>query len=188
MLGLAILPVAELHAKVPPVPSLTRYQRLWNDSPLTTKPEVVRPAVGPGPLDEWALGGVSETERGFLLVLFNRTKPQEKLIIAPGDSKGFEILEVRRDPANYLQTQVQLRYKNATGWVGYEESLLAIKAPAPQRGPNGRPDGGDPRGNPGRDPRAAVPQPAVPQQNGERRTRDRVAPTAPTPPTSSSRR
>lgn len=179
-----------LCAKVPQSQPLTRYARLWQDSPITSKPVVAAPVAGPGPFDDWALGGVSETERGALVVLLSRKTPGERRIISPADNGGYEVVQVRRDPKNYLQTEVQLRYKGQTGWVRYEEKLLAIKAPGPARGPQqpGQPN------NPGRDPRAAMME-AVQQrlqgqgqgQGGERHTRERTVPTAP-PSSSPSRR
>lgn len=189
-LGLGICPsvLAEAPRQLP----LNRYARLWTDSRFTTKPVVISPGIGPGPLDEWALGGISEVNDGFLLILFNRTNPQEKRIIQPGNSGGFEIRQVRRVPNNYLATEVELSYKNQTGWVRYEESMLALK-PAPVQRPQGRQEGQrdprdprDPRSNGndnsnGRDSRAQPQAPVAPtqQSGGERRSRERVMPTAP---------
>ena len=151
---------------------------------MTTKPVVVETGPGPGALDEWALGGISEVSNGFLLTLFNRTNPQERRIIEPSNPGGFEVIQVRRVANNYLATEVELRYKNQTGWVRYEEAMLAIKPTVqqPQGRQEGQRDPRDPRNN-GRDPRGQqAQQPQVPQapQNGERRSRERTVPTAPT--------
>jgi len=182
---------AQLHAEVPRQLPLSRYSRLWRESPITTKPLEQKIVEGPGPLDEWALGGISEVSGGFLLLLFNRTNPQEKRIIEPTNSHGFEVVQVRRVPNNYLATEVELRYKGKTGWVRYEESLMAIKAnPQNQGRQDGQRDPRDPRGS-SRDPRSQSQAPSQPsqaqqpQQNGERRSRERTVPTqVPTAPPS----
>jgi hypothetical protein len=177
----------QLHAEVPRQLPLSRYARLWKDSPLTTKPLVQEAVKGPGPLDEWALGGIGEVGGGFLLTLFNRTNPQEKRIIEPNNNLGFEVIQVRRVPDKPRATEVELRYKGQTGWVRYDESLLAIKANAQAQG-----QPRDPRGRDGRSPNQAPPQvqqsqvqqpqqPQQPQQNGERRSRERTVPTPATP-------
>jgi hypothetical protein len=184
-LGLGMGLCASVQADEPRQLPLSRYSSLWKNSFMTTKPVVITTGPGPGALDEWALGGISEVSNGFLLTLFNRTNPQERRIIEPSNPGGFEVIQVRRVPNNYLATEVELRYKNQTGWVRYEEAMLTIKPTVQQGRQDGQRDPRDPRNN-GRDPRAQNQpqgqQPQVPQppQNGERRSRERTVPTPPT--------
>src|SRR5262245_15907450 len=103
-------------AEAPRKQGLSRYSMLWTNSPFTVKPtEESVQAVNP--LNDWALGGVSEVNGGYYLILMNRKKPTETEIVEPGVESAFKVLAVRRDPVDYLKTQVQVSYHGESGWV-----------------------------------------------------------------------
>ncbi len=49
-----------LAADVPNNPTLTRYARLWTNSPFTSKPPPPTERPEDNPLDDYALGGISK--------------------------------------------------------------------------------------------------------------------------------
>lgn len=127
-------------AEAPRKQGLSRYSMLWTNSPFTVKPvETQQEAVNP--LSDWALGGVSEVNGGYYLILLNRKKPAETEVVEPGVESAFKVLSVRRDPVDYLKTQVQVSYHGQSGWVSYDEKLLTLA-----KGPSGgnQPPGGAP--------------------------------------------
>lgn len=136
--ALAVGLISFAAAEAPRKQGLSRYSMLWTNSPFTVKPvESVQEAVNP--LSDWALGGVSEVNGGYYLILLNRKKPAETEVVEPGVESAFKVLSVRRDPVDYLKTQVQVSYHGQSGWVSYDEKLLTLA-----KGPSGgnQPPGG----------------------------------------------
>ncbi len=134
-----------------------RYGRLWNDSPFTTKPP---PPAGPitiNPFEDYALGGVTPLEGTYLVTLFNKKKPEERVSI-PGNTLGFKVVEVHPGKEGPLSTSVTISNGSRTGTVGFDEKLLVVKAPPVNKQPNGP-------GQPGRTAGMPPGMPGQPQQN-----------------------
>jgi hypothetical protein len=83
---------AAASAEVPQKVALVRYTQLWTESPFTRKPPPEQ-IVESTPLDDYALGGVSPVDGGYFVILLNRKKPDEKIIIQPGQPSEFRVLE-----------------------------------------------------------------------------------------------
>jgi hypothetical protein len=154
---------ADLPRKAP----LTRYTRLWTDSPFTSKPPP--PETGPvvNPLEDYALAGVSPITGGYRVTLLNKKKPDERIIVDSGKTvEGFKILGVTRKPGTPLETVVSMSSGSITGTVSFDKALLTLKAPpAPKAQPSNLPPGVQP-----------------PQPNGQtviRQPRPRVVPPPP---------
>jgi hypothetical protein len=171
--------VADLPRKAP----ITKYTRLWTDSPFTSKPPP--PEAGPvnNPLEDYALAGVSPILNGYRVTLLNKKKPDERIIVE-GDkaTEGFKILSVVRKAGDPLGTVVKMMSGTVTGTVAFDEKLLTLAPPPaakPQVPPGVKP--GQPpipgQAAPARQPRPRVivppptAQPAQPSSSSQRPTR-----------------
>jgi hypothetical protein len=176
LLATAGLAWADLPKKAP----LSRYSNLWTNSPFTSKPPPLEGGIGPNPLDDYALIGVSpigvSTTSGniYRVTLINKKKPDERIIVdsdkAPKD--GLKIIEVIRKSGDPLGTTVRMNSGSMTGTVAFESKLLTL-AQAPKAPP----------GVPGQLPKQIQPgQPVQPGQPGQptdpalRQPRPRVVP------------
>jgi len=189
----------------PPVKKpFTSYMHLSQNSPFTAKPP---PAQGPQEVDnfeDWALGGVSEVEGGYMVTLVHRKNQGETQVIKPkgtvhsmkdemewinpGDPKGFKVKSVSFGKTSWKDTTVVVSLGTKEGTVKFDDKQLvptASAAPAGNRQQPGQP--GQPQGQPGQPgvpPNPAAIQPGqTPGQNGQsaggRPPRQRVLPPAP---------
>ena len=128
-----------LLASPPKKPLPSRYSALETSSPFTTPaPPVINTAPIVNPLEDWALGGVTKFPDGYFVILQNKKKPDEKVVIQPGMQSEFEVLEVIDGGMDYTETTVKLRYGSSVGVVEFDKKLLAVKAPS-QKQPQGQP-------------------------------------------------
>ncbi len=177
LLALLALPVM---AAAPKKPLPGKYAGLWLNSPFTTKPVIVQNTAPPeDPFKDWALGGVTKFPDGYFVILLNKKKPDERLLIQPGQYSEYKVIEVNDGGMDYRSTTVKIMKGTTQGIVGYEEKMLVLKAApaAAQQNPAipGMPPGVDPRNFHGGDrqprlrtivpPTAAQPaNPQIPQQ------------------------
>lgn len=160
-------------AEVPKNPPVTRYRKLWTDSPFTSKPPVEGPAEQKNRIDDYALLGVSPIASGYRVTIVEKKNPDERIIIeSDRDNKdGFKVLSVVRKSGDPLGTTVRLATGALTGTVAFEEKLLEVKAPpaaAPQAQPAVPVPGQQPAANanaPQRQPRPRVVPPPAPGGN-----------------------
>ncbi|MCW1920929.1 restriction endonuclease subunit S [Luteolibacter arcticus] len=178
----------------PPVKKpVTSYLHLSQNSPFTAKPP---PPAGPQAVDnfeDWALGGVSEVEGGYMVTLVHKKNQGETQIIKPrgtvhnakeemtwlnpGDPKAFKVDSVKYGKTSWKDTTVTISTGGKTGTVKFDDKQLApaaAAAPAQNRQ----------QGQPGQPPQPgqAVPAPAAGQpgqQPSNRPPRQRVLPPAP---------
>jgi hypothetical protein len=166
-LALAGAAAAETPKKAP----LSKYTRLWTDSPFTTKP--IKPDDTPevNILDDYALVGVSPIADGFRVTLMNKKTPDERIYVESGKTvEGFKILEVVKKAGDPLGTVVRMMSGSMTGTVAFDEKLLTLKTAAPPAA-GGRP------GQPGQPPQPGQPvQPAQMIQPGQAGQPGQVAP------------
>lgn len=120
-------------AQAPRKDPLTKYRQLWEQSLVTEKPEVVGPGVEkpPSELDDYVLGGWTQSGQGYLVSLINTKDPKARVAIGPGipNKRGFQVLDVKRDPSNYMSSQVLVQLDGDKKWIGYEEKFLVIQQP-----------------------------------------------------------
>lgn len=174
-LALTGLAMAETPKKAP----LTKYSRLWTDSPFTTKPVIENNGPGPSILDDFALVGVAPISQGYRVTMMNKKSPEERIYVESGETvEGFKIVEVVRKAGDPLGTVVRMMSGSVTGTVAFDEKLLTLKTAAPAAPAGGRP--GQP-GQPGQ-PNAIPGQPnqPVPGQPG---TVPQIRPRVVPPPT-----
>ena len=148
---LAVVAFADAPQKVP----LTRYIQLWSDSPFTRKPPPEH-IVESTPLHDYALGGVSPVDGGYFVILLNRKKPDERIIVQPGQPSEFRVLEVRHGGEGPLSTTVLVSSGGKSKLLGFDEKLLALKS-----APTGKPQGKSGQPVP---PAQGVPVPQAPAQ------------------------
>ncbi len=159
--------------------ALSKYTRLWVDSPFTSKPPVVE---GPleDPLGDYALGGISPVAGGYRVTLLNKKKPDERITVDPNsiDPKhDFKILGVTRKEGNPLGTVVKLSSGSSTGTVTFDEKLLTLATAPGGNGGQGPGPNRPPQVGPQPQP-IPVPQPGQPPQ---RIQRPRLTPPTPQP-------
>lgn len=138
-LFLCLLPLPLL-ADAPKKPLPGRYNALHASSPFTTPAPIVtdnKPTVNP--LADWALGGVTKFPDGFFVILLNKKKPDELVVIQPGRHSEFKVLEVieggmkidEDGKMDYSGTSVKLMHGTTQGVVTYDDKLMTIKNPQP---------------------------------------------------------
>jgi hypothetical protein len=186
---LVLLSSGTLALAAPPTKKqVNSYSNLWSNSPFTTKP--VQEGAGPviSAFDDWALGGVSPIEGGYMVVLTHKKNVGEKLVIEPRGT-----LKTSKDEMKWLQpgaagtfkvervefgkddwrkdTAVYLSSGGKTGPVKFDDKKLNPVAAAPAARQPGQPQ----------QPGQPVVQPGQPnpQQPGGRPPRQRVLPPQP---------
>lgn len=173
---------ADLPKKAP----ITKYTRLWTDSPFTSKPPPPEPGAVANPLEDYTLAGVSPVPGGYRVTLLNKKKPDERIIVeADKEIAGFKILEVIRKSGDPLGTVVKMKSGSVTGTVAFDDKFLTL-APPPAAKPALRQPPGvrparlpqQPGQAPARQPRPRVvpppaqsPQQAQPATNNQRPSR-----------------
>lgn len=155
---------ADLPRKAP----ITKYTRLWTDSPFTSKPPPPPPGEVANPLEDYTLVGVSPVPGGYRVTLLNKKKPDERIMVEGNqETEGFKILEVIRKSGDPLATVVKLKSGAVTGTVAFEDKFLTLAPP-----PAAKPTPPQPGVRPGQQPL----QPGQPGQPGVRQPRPRVVP------------
>ncbi|MFC7336313.1 hypothetical protein ACFQY0_03920 [Haloferula chungangensis] len=115
-----------LSAGAPTQPTLTRYSKLWINSVFTTKPDPVT-IEAQNPLEDYALGGISKLEDGYYAILLNKKKPEDKVVIYPGQKNEFEVLDVKWPSGSWRDAVVTVRSGSTTGTVEFDDKLLTVK-------------------------------------------------------------
>lgn len=119
-------------AVVPQKAPLSKYARLWSDSPFTSKP-VIEGNLLNNPLEDYTLGGISPVGGGYRVTLLNKKKPDERIYVDPNmtDPKhDFKILGVTLKEGNPLGTVVKLSSGTVTGSVAFDEKYLTLASTA----------------------------------------------------------
>jgi hypothetical protein len=168
--SLLILPAltAVLHAGVPQKQPLGNYNRLWTNSPFTSKPPIVGAGPIANPLEDYALLGVSPIANGHRVTLINKKQADQRITVETGKTSadGFSIIKVNREAGQPLNTTVLMASGSMQGTVSFDEKLLTIAAPPPTA-PAAQ--------APGQVPPQIQGQPATPQTI-QRQPRPRVVP------------
>jgi hypothetical protein len=145
-------------AEVPKKAPISRYTKLWTDSPFTTKPVVTGEIAAENPLNDYALIGVSSLGgEKYRVTMLNKKKPDEPRIYLESGTEvgGFKIIKVNRKNGNPLATTVQVQSGSMTGTISVDEKLLTLAAPPAKAAPGGNPNnpnGTPPGGIPGQNP------------------------------------
>ena len=171
----------------------TSYTHLSLNSPFTSKPVKPVDEAGPAPLDDWALGGVSEVEGGYMVTIFHKKNAGETQIIRPsgtmvkvkdemkwinpGAAGSYKVEKVEYGKESWKDTVVYLSSGSRSDKVVFDEKLLA---PAASAAPTQNRGQGQP-GQPGQQNAQQQPGVVVPGQTGGRPPRQRVVPPSPTP-------
>ena len=152
------------------------YRHLWNPSSPFTSPPVANPG-GPvvTPFEDWALGGVSEVEGGYMVTLVHKKNVGETRIIKPrgtvhsskdemkwlnpGDPKGFKVERVNFGKANWKDTTVLISSGGGSATMKFDDKQLAPVASAASA-QNRQP------GQPGLQPQVQPGQPVLPSVGG----------------------
>lgn len=169
--GIALL-TAWAAAELPQKPSLSRYTRLWSDSPFTSKPPPQEQGPQANPLEDYALIGVSPIgENNYRVTLMNKKQPDERVTVDSNNTRSdFKILGITRKQGDPLGTVVRMSSGAMIGTVTFDEKLLTL-APPPATAPPNQPQLPPPVPQPG--------QPNPQEQPAQRKMRTRVVP----PPT-----
>ena len=127
-------------AQAPRKNPLTKYRQLWEKSLVTVPPpppekEEVEKVTE---LDDYVLGGWSQTSQGYLVSLINSKNPKERITIAPGmpNKGGYQVVDVKRDPMNYKSSEVLIQVGSDQKWIGYEDKFLTLQQPPAARANN----------------------------------------------------
>lgn len=180
-IGLLLLALTSLlPAEVPRKEPLTKYARLWTDSPFTAKPPPPQAGPASNPLEDYVLAGVAPIAGGYRVTLLSKKEPDRRIYVfsdQPDAKHGFRILGIDRKPGDPMGTVVRMQSGALTGTVAYDEKLLTIAAAQPKPGQPGQP--GQPNAGGVARPAPAVlpgqPNPNQPNPNpNQRQPRQRV--------------
>jgi len=121
-------------ADTPRKHNINKFNRLWTDSPFTTKPPEPQKQVKKN-LD-WSLAGLSRHSNGsYTVTLINKKDRNDRLYINT-DGRNmkkreleFEVLEVEQAKGfNFKDSKVQIQNSDGvTGWVEYDQNTLDVK-------------------------------------------------------------
>jgi hypothetical protein len=122
----------------PPVkPAKSRYTPLWSNSPFTAKPIINAPSGPPpvNPMDDYALGGVTQFPDGYFVILINKKDPTEKITVQPGVHSEFKVLSVNMGVDSISEdgkminegASVKLANGSMQGEVKYDDKIMAMK-------------------------------------------------------------
>jgi len=166
---LGLLAIGSLAAAPPKSPNLTRYQKLWTDSPFTSDPVVQSGPPPENPLNDYALGGISKLKEGYYAILIDKKSPDKKVVIKPGDDNEFKIEHVNWAERGWRETTVMVRHGMNTATLAFDNKLLEAKSKAAQnRQQQGQQQAQQPNLPPG------VKPPQNPRGKGPRPPRPRV--------------
>ena len=131
--GLTALAAAEIPRKAP----ISRYTRLWTDSPFTTKPPPVDPQDVANPLNDYILAGIAPIVNGYRVTILSRKNPQDRLTFdSTNPNSDYKVISVKQNPGDLMGTEVRLSTGSVTGTVKFEKELLVPVAAAPVQQPN----------------------------------------------------
>lgn len=112
---------------------LSKYRQLWEKSLVTVPPDPPDPdgEDEESVLDDYVLGGWTQTTRGYVVALINTKNPKDRLTIAPGlpNKEGFKVVDTKRDPSDYKSSRVLVQAGTKKKWIGYEDKFLTIQQP-----------------------------------------------------------
>lgn len=130
-------------AETPEKKPVDAYQHLSRNSPFTSDPVAPKPPTAPSVFDDWALGGVSEVEGGYIVTLVHKKnqgetqviKPSgtiysskdEMVWIKPGDPKGFKVEKVQFDK-NWKNTTVLISSGDKSATMKFDEKQMVPAA------------------------------------------------------------
>ena len=119
---------AVVSADPPKKPRLTKYTRLWTNSPFTIKPEV-KPKAAESPLErDWMLGSISPSGEGYTVTLINKKDRKNRIRFIPGvPSDGYELLDVKQDMQNPENSRVEISKGSQKAWITYVPDLVKIR-------------------------------------------------------------
>ena len=203
-LTLLVAGTTALSAAPPVKQPVTKYLHLSQNSPFTTKPVVTNTERVDTTFEDWALGGVSEVEGGYMVTLVNKKNQGETQIIKPrgtvhnskdemkwinpGAPGSFKVEKVEYGKKSWKDTTVLISSGGKSATMKFDDKQMApaaAAAPVPGARPGQPGQPGQPQVQPGQPivPAPAVAQPAQQQQGGQqggRPPRQRVLPPAPT--------
>lgn len=125
-----------LSAAPPRKPNVSQFNVLVARSPFTIK------ATSDGsqpmsPLEkDWMLGSIRPdvTGEGWSVTLINKKNRKQRIRFLPGfPASGYELLDVKQDTADPMQSKVMVRKGTQEAWIGYDENLIKVRPQSPQK-------------------------------------------------------
>jgi|GEM_PF-2182711 len=133
-LSLLFLTLQASAVEPPQTYMVSRYNHLWQNSPITDPPPEIAPDVK-NDLDDWVLVGLEKYADSNYVTLLNKKDTKQRIRVPGPDplAKEFSILEVKRGSGSMLETEVVLKKGIHRGTVAFDAKYLTIrKAPAPR--------------------------------------------------------
>ena len=74
------------------------------------------------------------TGEGWSVTLINKKNRKQRIRFLPGFSaSGYELLDVKQDTADPMQSKVMVRKGTQEAWIGYDENLIKVRPQSPQK-------------------------------------------------------
>lgn len=123
---------------------LQSYSKLWTNSPFTTPPVKIGPAVPENSFKDYHLTGIAPVEGGYRITISHKKNNNERVVIEPGTAAKFQVLRVERNPEITLGTVVTLTDGRVQGEVRFEPTLVVLNTPTNAKPADKFPPGFDP--------------------------------------------
>ncbi len=138
--GFSILVSTSVMAEIPQTPHYNQFSHLLKNSPFEIKlNEMVKVVDKPQVRMDYFLRGVTKLQSGWMIVLVDRKKPKENIILKQGLHHSSKILlvDVIQNNDDYKLTTARLKLGTQQMTVGYNTSELKMpKSSPPPAGPS----------------------------------------------------
>lgn len=138
--GSFLLISLSMKAEIPQTPEFANYAHILERSPFLIKTnEMVQPVHKPKVKINYFLRGVTKLEGGWMIILADRRKPKENIILKQGikNSADIHLVDVIQDTKDYKLTKANLKIGSELVTVGYNSAeLLKTTAQAETVGAN----------------------------------------------------
>jgi len=115
------------NAEIPKTPEFKNYSHLLQRSPFEIKiNQMVEQLDKPQVRMDYFLRGVTKLESGWMIVIVDRKKPKENIIIKQGANKNSEmkLLDVIQNKEDYKLTLAKLKIGSQEMTIGYNKAEL----------------------------------------------------------------
>jgi hypothetical protein len=132
-LFISLILILQVSAVEPPKTYIvSRYNHLWQNSPISDPPPPPEGDDVKNDLDDWVLVGLEEYVDGKVVTLVNKKNTKERVRVPSKEelAKDFAIIEVKKSGGSYLENEVHIQKGPHRGWVKFDSKYLVLrKAP-----------------------------------------------------------
>lgn len=116
-------------AEPPRKPDFSQFRTLVQRSPFTIRPASRAFAPTSSLEQEWMLGSIRPDGDSWRVTLINKKDREQRIRLIPGfPTEGFELLNVKQDLTEPMESEVEIRKGGQTGRIRYDQKLIQVKS------------------------------------------------------------